>query len=199
MFTSFIVIPQLVELPKSSGFGFGASVTGAGLFLLPMTVMMLIVGPMAGRLEHRFGSKPPLVAGTVFAVCAFLLLAVGHGARIDVYLASALLGVGIGLAFAAMANLIVEAVPADQTGVATGMNTIARSIGGALGSQVVASILSASVVAGTLPREHGFTVSFYVAAGALALGTLVALAIPGREAAEVREAAPGQAAPARAA
>jgi hypothetical protein len=108
--------------------------------------------------------------------------------------------VGIGLAFAAMANLIVEAVRADQTGVATGMNTIARSIGGALGSQVVASILSASVVAATgLPREHGFTVSFYVAAGALALGTLVALAIPGREAAEVREAAPGQAAPARAA
>jgi EmrB/QacA subfamily drug resistance transporter len=200
MFTSFIVIPQLVELPKASGFGFGASVTGAGLFLLPMTVMMLIVGPMAGRLERRFGSKPPLVAGTVFAACAFVLLALGHEARVDVYLASALLGVGIGLAFAAMANLIVEAVPADQTGVATGMNTIARSIGGALGSQVVASILSVSVVAATgLPREHSFTVSFWLAAGALAVGTLVALAIPGRSVAQEQEALAPRAAEARAA
>jgi MFS family permease len=200
MFTSFIVIPQLVELPKTSGFGFGASVTGAGLFLLPMTVMMLIVGPMAGRLERRFGSKPPLTAGTVFAAAAFVLLALGHGTRVDVYVASALLGVGIGLAFAAMANLIVEAVPADQTGVATGMNTIARSIGGALGSQVVASILSASVIAGTaLPREHGFTVSFWLAAGALTVAALVALAIPGRGAAQVHEAVAPHAAPARAA
>jgi EmrB/QacA subfamily drug resistance transporter len=198
MFTSFIVIPQLVELPKSSGFGFGASVTGAGLFLLPMTLMMLLVGPMAGRLERRFGSKPPLAAGSVFAACSFVLLALGHGVRVDVYLASALLGVGIGLAFAAMANLIVEAVPADQTGVATGMNTIARSIGGALGSQVVASILSASVVAATgLPREHGFTIAFWLAAGALTVGALVALAIPGRGAAQQHGAVPAQVAEAR--
>jgi EmrB/QacA subfamily drug resistance transporter len=183
MFSSFIVIPQLVELPKSTGFGFGASVTGAGLFLLPMTVMMLFVGPMAGRLERRFGSKPPLTVGTAFAAGSFVLLALAHGAAIDIYVASALLGVGIGLAFAAMANLIVEAVPPDQTGVATGMNTIARSIGGALGSQVIASILSASVLAATgLPGEHGFTVAFWLAAGALLASVAVTLAIPGRAA-----------------
>ena len=51
-----------------------------------------------------------------------------HHARIDIYLGSTLLGIGIGLAFAALANLIVEAVPPDQTGVATGVNTIARSL-----------------------------------------------------------------------
>jgi EmrB/QacA subfamily drug resistance transporter len=192
MFGSFILVPQLVELPASTGYGFGASVTAAGLFLLPSTLAMLLVGPMAGRLEHRFGSKPPLVAGAAFAAAAFVLLALAHGARADIYISSALLGIGIGLAFAAMANLIVIAVPPDQTGVATGMNTIMRSIGGALGTQVIASVLTANVVTSTgLPAERGFTIAFWLAAAALAVSVVAALAIPGRTAAdEARALAP---------
>ena len=189
MYNSFILIPQLAELPKEAGFGFDASVTGAGLFMVPSTAMMLLVGPAAGGLERRFGSKPPLVAGAIFAAAAFGLLTFAHGAHVDVYAASTLLGIGIGLAFAAMANLIVEAVPPDQTGVATGINTIARTVGGALGSQVVASILAGSVVASTgFPSEHSFTVSFAVTTGALLLGALAAMAIPGRPRFEVAEA-----------
>jgi EmrB/QacA subfamily drug resistance transporter len=192
MFGSFILVPQLAELPASTGYGFGASVTAAGLFLLPSTLAMLLVGPMAGRLEHRFGSKPPLVAGAAFAAAAFVLLALAHGARADIYISSALLGIGIGLAFAAMANLIVIAVPPDQTGVATGMNTIMRSIGGALGTQVIASVLAANVVTSTgLPAERGFTIAFWLAAAALAVSVVAALAIPGRTAAdEARALAP---------
>jgi hypothetical protein len=61
------------------------------------------------------------------------------------------------------------------------MNTIMRSIGGALGTQVIASILTANVVAATgLPAERGFTVAFWLAAGGLAVSVLAALAIPGR-------------------
>jgi MFS family permease len=103
-----------------------------------------------------------------------------------------LLGIGIGLAFAAMANLIVVAVPPDQTGVATGMNTIMRSIGGALGTQVIASVLTANVVTATgLPAERGFTIAFWLAAAALAVSVVAALAIPGRTAAdEARALAP---------
>ena len=195
MYSSFILLPQLVELPKSSGFGFGASVTGAGLFMVPMTIMMLLVGPAAGRLERRFGSKPPLVAGAIFVAAGYGLLGVVHDARVEVYLASALLGIGIGLAFAAMANLIVEAVPADQTGVATAMNTIARTVGGALGSQVVASILTGIVVAASgLPRERAFTISFALAGGAMLVSAFVALAIPGRGRARPEEQPPTHAA-----
>jgi EmrB/QacA subfamily drug resistance transporter len=199
MFASFILLPQLVELPKSTGYGFGASVTGAGLFMLPSTVAMLLVGPMAGRLERRFGSKPPLVVGVIFAGVSYVLLAVAHGAAIDIYIASALLGVGIGLAFAAMANLIVVAVPRDQTGVATGMNTVMRTIGGALGSQIIASLLTANVAATGLPADSGFVVGFWIAAGVLAVGVVAAIAIPGRAPAEeegalVRVASAGRAA-----
>ena len=90
------------------------------------------------------------------------------------------MGVGIGLAFASMVNLIVEAVPADQTGIATGMNTIVRTIGGAIGSQVAAVIVTATVASSGLPTEHGFTIAFAALAVALGIGFLAALLVPGR-------------------
>jgi hypothetical protein len=89
--------------------------------------------------------------------------------------------VGIGLSFAAMATLIVDAVPQSQTGVATGMNTIMRSVGGALGAQISASIVGAHVGATGLPTEEGFVVAFVVSAGALALAFVAALLIRRRQ------------------
>jgi MFS family permease len=180
MYSSFILLPLFVEEPKSTGYGFGASVTGAGMFMLPSTIMMLLVGPLTGRLERRFGSKPPLLTGAMSSAAAFLLLAFAHGHPWEVYLASALLGVGIGLAFAAMANLIVENVRQDQTGVATGMNTVMRTLGGALGAQVAGTFLANNLGSGGLPTEHGYVVGFVMCAGALVAGVLFALAIPSR-------------------
>jgi MFS family permease len=88
------------------------------------------------------------------------------------------MGVGIGFAFASMANLIVESVDVTQTGVATGMNTIVRSIGGAIGSQVSAGIVTATLAANGLPTERGFTIAFASCAVALAVAFVVALRIP---------------------
>lgn len=96
---------------------------------------MLLIGALAGCLERRFGSKPPVLAGIAFAFAGFVMLLVSHEDSAPIYVASGLLGVGIGLAFAAMANLIVEAVDVAETGVATGMNTVARTVGGAFGGR----------------------------------------------------------------
>ena len=63
MYSSFVLIPQFVETPTSTGYGFGSSVTQAGLFLVPSTMMMLIAAPIGGRMSGRFGSKVPLVLG----------------------------------------------------------------------------------------------------------------------------------------
>jgi EmrB/QacA subfamily drug resistance transporter len=180
MFGSFIIIPQLVQLPKSTGFGFGASVTEAGLFLLPSTAAMLFAGPVAGVLGTRFGSKVPLIAGTLFCAVSFAFLAVEHEHRWAIYCASALMGLGIGFAFASMANLIVEAVDQLETGVATGMNTIMRTIGGSLGAQISATIL-ASHVAGGHPTSTAFTIAFSVSSVAVMIAFCTALAIPGKE------------------
>ena len=181
MFGSFILIPQFVQMPAAAGYGFGASVTEAGLFLLPSAAVMLVAGPLAGLLGNRFGSRVPLVMGTLIATAAFALLAVAHDAPWEIYISGALMGVGIGFSFAAMANLIVDAVPQEQTGVATGINTIMRTIGGSLGGQISASIVATHLIGGsTLPAESGFTVAFVLSAGVLVLACLAALAIPRR-------------------
>ena len=190
MYASFVIIPEFTEAPKSTGFGFGSSVTGAGLFLVPSTLAMVLIGPMAGRLERRFGSRTLLQVGTASALACFLILTFAHDAKWHFYVASGLLGFGIGLAFAALANLIVEAVKQAQTGVATGMNTVMRTLGGAFGGQLAATFISASIV-GDNPTEHGYTQAFALCAGALALGVLAGFVIPGRTAAETAEA-PGQ-------
>jgi len=179
MFCSFVLIPEFVETARSSGFGFGDNVTKAGLILLPSTVMMLLFGPVSGSLSRRFGGKLPLALGAAGCSLAFIFLAVAHSRPLDFYIGSALLGIGIGLSFAAMANLIVEAVPAEQTGVATGMNTVTRSVGGAVGGQVAGSVIANSVTAAGVATEQGFTTAFVIAAAAGALGVLSALAVPG--------------------
>ncbi|MDX6656636.1 MAG: hypothetical protein QOH62_1429 [Solirubrobacteraceae bacterium] len=187
MYSSFILIPQFVEEPARSGYGFGASVSQAGLFLVPSTLGMLIVGPLAGRLAERVGSRVPLVMGALTTMVSFVMLAVAHSAHWEIYVASALMGIGIGLAFASLANLIVEAVPPEQTGVATGMNTVMRSLGGSVGGQIGASVLAGGIVAG-VPTEGSFTAAFALAAGACAFAALAAIAVPRPGAARERSA-----------
>ncbi len=186
MFGSFILIPKFVQTPASAGYGFGATVTEAGLFLAPSAAIMLFAGPIAGYLGTRFGSKLPLLLGTGVASFSFVFLAAFHDARWTIYVASVLLGLGIGFAFASMANLIVEAVEQRQTGVATGMNTIMRTIGGSLGGQIAASIVAGHISARTgFPTESGFTAAFLLSAAGVGGAFLFALAIPGRRRAPV--------------
>ena len=182
MYSSFVLIPQFVETPKSTGYGFGSSVTQAGLFMIPSTMMMLISAPVGGRVSMRYGPKVPLVIGSFLTLLAFVLLTLQHSEHWHVYLSSVLLGWGVGFSFASMANLIVEAVRPDQTGVATGMNAVMRTIGGAIGGQVAASLLAATAIAGGLPGEKGYTLSFAVMALALVAAVGAALAVPGRPA-----------------
>jgi EmrB/QacA subfamily drug resistance transporter len=181
MFGSFVLIPQLVQTPPAAGYGFGASVTASGLFLLPSSIVMLFAGPLSGRLGTQFGSKLPLGLGALFASAGYFWLAFLHDARIDIYLGSVLLGTGIGLAFAAMANLTIEAVPPDQSGIASAINAIMRQIGGAIGAQVSAAIVSAHLVlGGRFPAEDGYTTAFVMSGVGAIVALLVTFAIPAR-------------------
>jgi hypothetical protein len=77
-----------------------------------------------------------------------------------------------------MTNLIVQAVPATQTGVATGMNANIRTVGGAIGSQVVVSVITTGVIAGALPHERGYVLSFIVMAVGMVGAGLAAMLVP---------------------
>ncbi|HZQ04687.1 MAG TPA: MFS transporter [Gaiellaceae bacterium] len=191
MYSSFIVFPQLAQLPRSTGFGYGASVVVSGLYLLPSTAGMFIVSFAAGRIAARFGSKRAAVVGSAITAASFALIAAQHAHPYDMLVSAALLGLGIGLAFSALGNLIVQAVPAHQTGAAGGMNTVMRTIGGAIGGQISATLISDHVGVGGFPAVTGFTDTFVMAAAFLVVCTIAGLLIPpSSRAARLPELAP---------
>lgn len=177
LYSSFIVFPQFAQLPKATGFGFGASVVTSSLYLLPAALTMGLLGAAAGRIANRFGSKSALVAGATISAAAFFYASLLHGSPRDMVITTTLLGVGIGLAFAALGNLIVQAVPPTQTGVASGMNTVLRTLGGALGGQLSATLIAAHTANG-LPAVTGFTETYVMATLFLCVCVVAGLLIP---------------------
>jgi len=183
MYASIAVIPALVELPRSTGFGFGGSITAAGLFMLPTAFPQLIVGPLTGHIERRIGSRSQLLAGVALMLAGYAALAAAHATTLELIADTVALGIGLGLGLGALANLIVVAVSPAQTGVATAMNTVMRTLGGAFGAQVTVSLIASSHGTAGLPGGGGFTLAFAACAVALAAGVAATLAIPGRRAA----------------
>jgi EmrB/QacA subfamily drug resistance transporter len=177
MYASFIVFPQFAQLPRRTGFGFGASIVASSLYLLPSALTMAVMGAGAGRIARRFGSKHALIVGSAAAAVSFGFAAVAHRHPYDMLITAALLGFGIGLAFAALGNLIVQAVPPTQTGVASGMNTVMRTLGGALGGQLSATFIADNTAHG-LPAVTGFTDTYVMATGFLVVCVLAGLRIP---------------------
>ena len=80
-------------------------------------------------------------------------------------------------------NLVIHAVAPHQTGAAGGMNTVMRTIGGALGGQLAATFIAGHTGRGGLPTVTGFTNTFWMATAFLVVCTLTGLLIPGRRSA----------------
>jgi EmrB/QacA subfamily drug resistance transporter len=178
MYATFAFLPEFVQTPAAAGYGFGASITRSGLMLLPSTITMFAVGMFAGRLTRALGGKVLVIAGCLIGCGAMAILAFAHAHEWEIYLSSAIMGVGFGLAFSAMSALVVAAVPASQTGVASGMNANIRTIGGSIGAAVMASIVTSQLGPTGLPEESGYTTGFAVMAAGLALAALAGLLIP---------------------
>jgi EmrB/QacA subfamily drug resistance transporter len=182
MFAGIVLVPALLEMPATTGYGFGDSVLTAGLYIVPNALAMLLIGPVAARLSQAHGAKVPALLGTALTGVAYAMLAVAHATHAEVVAGLVVQGLGIGLAFGSLANLIVEAVPQAQTGAATAINTIMRTVGGAFGSSIPASILAAHTIAGSpVPTEHAFTVVFWITAAVMGFAVVVALAVPSRQ------------------
>src|ERR1022692_3461408 len=175
MFGAFVLVPQLAETPKVSGYGFGLGATAAGLLLLPACLTMLVFGPLSGRLGVRFGARVPLIAGGLISAAGLAVEAASHASEGAVIGYSIVVFAGVGLAFAAFPNLIVGAVPRSMTGEATGVNALIRSLGSSIGSQVAATLLAVGVtVAHPLPLDSAFTRTFAIGAAATAVAGIAA-------------------------
>jgi EmrB/QacA subfamily drug resistance transporter len=178
MYASFAFLPQLSQTPSATGYGFGASVTESGLILLPSSVTMFLAGMYSARAARRIGPKAVVVAGSLIVAVAMGLVAFVHAHPWELVVANGVMGVGVGLIFACLSNLIVAAVPAEQTGVASGMNANIRTVGGSIGAAVMATIVTASVFPDGLPHESGYTRGFAMLMVVMVLCAAVALKIP---------------------
>ena len=177
MYASFGFLPQFSQTPTAFGYGFGASITQSGLILLPSSVTMFVMGMSSAPIARRIGPKYVVVLGSLIAAVAMAIVAFAHDHEWQMFVATAIMGAGIGLVFACLSNLIVAAVPPEQTGVASGMNANIRTIGGSIGAAIMATVVTANTFANGVPKESGYTNGFLmltiVMVGAAAVGLIV--------------------------
>ncbi|WP_309505010.1 MFS transporter [Streptomyces sp. KM273126] len=176
-----LVLPQLLQLPESTGYGLGQSMVVAGALVAPLGLTMMFTAPVYARLSAKYGPKATLILGMA-------IIAIGYGAGLGLMSAAwqslvitVILGPGIGLAYASLPAMIIGAVPASETGAASGLNTLMRSIGASVSSAVIGMVLAntANDMNGvTVPTLQGFRVSFLIATGAMAIGLFIALFLP---------------------
>ncbi|QCX74804.1 Multidrug resistance protein 3 [Streptomyces sp. YIM 121038] len=182
MFAQFIGVSYLVQMPEDvAGYGFGASVLGASVvYLLPTTLVSLVGAQFGGVLVRRIGARVTLAVGAAFGVLGFAWLTLAHDTSASVIGAGMVVGLAISFGYASMPALIVASVPAHQTGIANGINSISRSVGSAIASAMITTLLASKTIelpAGmpALPEESQFTLSFAIAGGAFLLVVAVAL------------------------
>ncbi|MFJ6566751.1 MFS transporter [Streptomyces sp. NPDC091292] len=178
-----LVLPQLLQLPASTGYGLGQSMVVAGLCVAPLGLTMMLMAPVYGRLSSTYGPKVTLILG-------MLIIAIGYGAGIGMMTAvwhtvviSVVLGAGIGLAYSSLPALIIGAVDPSETGAANGLNTLMRSIGTSVSSAVIGMVLARTatqVGPVAVPTLHGFRLSFLIATGAVMGGLVFAAFLPSR-------------------
>jgi MFS family permease len=172
------LIIRLVETPLSAGYGFGGGVSLAGLVIMPLSVGTLVATRAARVVERRYGTATVLLLGGLLVATAGFGLALRRDHLLEVGLATALMGTGIGTSFAAMPTLIITHVPPTETGSATSFNQALRVVGGSMGSALVASMLAGFTPAGgLLPRDRGYTVAFLLLGAVSLLGGLLSLVL----------------------
>ncbi|MFJ2237245.1 MFS transporter [Streptomyces sp. NPDC087859] len=180
MYALWSFLPAFVQTPSSAGYGFGASVTTSGLLMLPMLLAMFCSGILSGRLAPVVGAKALLTTGAALGAVALAFLALWHAAQWQIAVVAGVFGLGIGLAFASMANLIVGSVPPEQTGAATGMNANIRTIGGSIGAAVTSVLVTGRLQPSGLPYGSGYTHGFTLLAVLCLAAALAALLVPVR-------------------
>jgi EmrB/QacA subfamily drug resistance transporter len=165
-------------------FAHGYSPLGAGLRLLPWTLMPMLVAPVAGTLALRTGERPLLAAGlTMIAVSVlwFAHVASAHAAYSTLLLPFVVGGIGCGLFWAPSASIVFTAVAEEEEGVASGANNSIRELGGVFGVAVLTSIFTGRGSFATPDRfVHGMTPALWVGGVIVAVAALTAFALPRR-------------------
>jgi MFS family permease len=170
----------------------GYSALKTGLVYLPFSVMLIGGSAVASRLVDRFTPKPVLVTGLFASAVGFVLLTRVTGLSDDyvshVLPAIIVLGGGLGLSFVPITIAATNGVPANWSGLASGLLNTTQQVGGSLGLAILSSVSTSRVTSALnggspLPAAltHGFKGAFI--AGAVLCGialVVAAVLLPGR-------------------
>lgn len=175
MFGAIFLLTQFLQTVQ------GYSPLSAGLRVLPWTAMPLIVAPIAGALSDKIGGRSLMAAGIALQAVALALLAAVASPTVaysDLVGPFVIAGIGMGLFFAPVANVVLGSVRPQEEGQASGANNAIRELGGVLGVSVLATVFSQNGGYQT-PQDYvnGLAPAVYVGAVIAALGAVAALFI----------------------
>jgi EmrB/QacA subfamily drug resistance transporter len=176
----------------------GYSALGAGVRFLPATLMIVAVAPLAGRLSDRIGPRWPMAVGlTLVASSLYWLTTLNVGTTYgDFWPSFVLMGLGMALVMSPMSTAAMNAVATTKAGVASGILSMSRMVGGTLGVAVLGAIFQAEAGAeagapgaGPAAFVDAFASSMWVATGIVAVGVVLTIALirPKRRTGEARE------------
>jgi EmrB/QacA subfamily drug resistance transporter len=175
MFGSIFLLSQFFQTVQ------GYSPLGSGLRILPWTAMPMVVAPIAGALAERVG--PNRMIGTGLALQAVGLAWIAAVSTpttpyAELIAPFTLSGIGMGLFFAPVANVVLSAVRPEEEGQASGANNAIRELGGVFGVAVLASVFAhfGGYQSGASFTD-GMTPAVYIGAAIVALGAVAAFAI----------------------
>jgi MFS family permease len=148
---------------------------------MPAGLVMMVISPLAGRLERTIGPRALLTGGAIALVVAYTFVYFFSDEVWHILLANILVGIGIGLGFAGMPMLIMRAVPANETGASNGLNALFRSVGTSAAAAVLGAVLAAmsqSYGGIPVPTAAAFQACFLLAGGAAVVALALSLLIP---------------------
>ncbi|MFE6049156.1 MFS transporter [Kitasatospora sp. NPDC056446] len=179
MYLLMSLLTRFVQTPSSAGYGFGASVTVAGLVLLPFSVASVLSSKVAPLLARRTSPVAVLPIGCGLSLLSMLLFLVARDRLWEAFAVLAVAGLGVGCTFAVMPGLIVGAVPADQTGSAVSFNQVLRYVGYSTGSAFSAAVLQAHTAPGqALPSGDGYRVAALIGCAVWVLVAVITIVLP---------------------
>ena len=152
MFLLFFGVVYYAQQPAP--YGLGLDTINTGLTLAPATLVMLIVGPIMGKLVTKIGPKPILILGSSIGVIGLLLFIFNRATTLALTLDVAVSLIGVVSMSIPIVNMISVSVPKESTAVGLGMNTMLRNLGGAIGPVVATSIMSTYTVTLLNPVTH---------------------------------------------
>jgi MFS family permease len=156
----------------------------AGLMLTPYSLASFAASRVAPPMAKRFSREWVVAASGVVLVAAVLMFLFARGAYWDILVSMALMGFGVGCAFAVNPLQIVTGVPGRETGSAMSFYQLIRTVGYSMASALSATALVLKTPAGhTVPANAGYStaamISIVVLLAGVAVSSAFALAMPG--------------------